>query len=251
MSQSRKAANRHDRRADRRSPHKDQKLIHKAAEEAQRKEAVKPRDEPVKALTNGQRAYDAAFKSSDIIYGIGPAGTGKTWFAVQRAAEAFKDGQIDKIYVTRPNVDVERGFGFLPGELEEKYAPYLVPLEEAFIEAFGSSLYELLVKRKAIEAVPLAFMRGRTLKNAWVIADEMQNATETEFLMMLTRIGEGAKFIINGDPRQVDRGVRSGLMDSVRRVGKLAEAEVITFSENDIVRHDLVQKIVEVYAEPA
>lgn len=126
-----------------------------------------------------------------------------------------------------------------------------MPLEEAFIEAFGSSLYELLVKREAIEAVPLAFMRGRTLKNAWVIADEMQNATETEFLMMLTRFGEGAKFIINGDPRQIDRGVRSGLMDSVRRVGRLQEAAVITFSDKDIVRHGVVQKIVEAYAKPS
>jgi phosphate starvation-inducible PhoH-like protein len=231
-------------------PNKHANLILKAIEETQRKESVKPRVEPVRPLTDGQRAYDAAFKSSDIVFGIGCAGTGKTWFAVQRAVEAYKDGLVSKIYVTRPNVDVERGFGFLPGELDEKYAPYLVPLEEAFVEAFGSTHYELLVKNKVIEPVPLAFMRGRTLKNAWVIADEMQNATKAEFLMFLTRIGEGSKYIINGDPAQVDRGIRSGLMDAVGRVGRLAEAKVIRFTEEDVVRHDLVQKIVNLYAEP-
>lgn len=250
MSQSRKAANRQDRRAEKNSPHKNANLILKTIEGTQRKESIKARTEPVKPLTSGQSAYDAAMRGTDIVFGIGPAGTGKTWFAVQRAAEAYKDGLIDKIYVTRPNVDVERGFGFLPGELEEKYAPYLAPLDEAFIEAFGQSHYELLVKNKIIEAVPLAFMRGRTLKNAWVIADEMQNATQTEFLMFLTRIGQGTKYVINGDPAQVDRGVHSGLMDAVRRLKQLAEATIVTFTDQDIVRHDVVQKIVKLYAEP-
>lgn len=249
MSQSRKAANRHDRRAQKQSSQSHDNLILKALEETHRKEPAKPRGEPVKPLNDGQRRYDAAMKSSDIVFGVGPAGTGKTWFAVQRAAEALRDGLIDKIYVTRPNVEVERGFGFLPGELEEKYAPYLVPLEESFIDAFGKGYYEYLIKHEVIEAVPLAFMRGRTLSNAWVLADEMQNATRTEFLMMLTRIGEGSKFIINGDPAQIDRGIQSGLRDAIHRVGRLAETTVVSFTAKDIVRHDLVQKIVEVYAD--
>ncbi len=203
----------------------------------------------VKALNDGQRAYDAAIRSSDIIFGLGPAGTGKTWFAVQRAAEALDAGLIDKIYVSRPNVEVERSFGFLTGDLKEKFRPYLVPLEEAFHDAFGQAKYEYLVEHEIIVPVPLAFMRGRTLRRAWVIFDEMQNATDTEFKMALTRIGEDAKFILNGDPLQIDRGIQSGLSRAVYLLNGLPEVSVVRFGREDIVRHGLIQKIVELYED--
>jgi phosphate starvation-inducible PhoH-like protein len=250
MSQSRKAANRQERKAKRHPENPHQNLI-MAALEANHHEVPRPaRQVLVEALTPGQRAYDAAIRQADVVFGIGPAGTGKTWFAVQRAAEALKNRQIEKIYVTRPAVEVERGFGFLPGELEEKYAPYLLPLEEAFIEALGRGYYEYLVKNKKIDARPLAFMRGATLKNGWLIADEMQNATVTEFKMLLTRFGEGGKFIINGDPRQIDNGIKSGLMDAMKRTEHLDEIATVSFRNSDIVRHGLVQKIVEAYETP-
>jgi len=177
MSKPRKSVARQTRRDDRTRMRNDSKLIASvdrsvpAAPTPARKESVKP-------LTNGQKRYDAGFKSSDIIFGLGPAGTGKTWFAIQRAAEALKNREIEKIYVTRPAIEVGEGMGFLPGELEEKFAPYLIPVKEAFVEALGSGFYEYCLKAGIIEPVPLAFIRGRTLKNAWVIADEMQNATK-------------------------------------------------------------------------
>jgi phosphate starvation-inducible PhoH-like protein len=216
-----------------------------------RRERKKALNQEVKPLTQGQRVYDAAMRSSDIVFGIGPAGTGKTWFAVQRAAQALKDKVISKIYVTRPAVEVERSMGFLPGELEEKYEPYLLPLKESFIDAFGEGHYENLVRNKVIDARPLAFMRGTTIKNGWLIADEMQNATESELKMLLTRFGENAKFILNGDLGQIDRGVRSGLADAMRRIGDLDEVKVVTFGRDEIVRHGIVQKIVEKYETPS
>lgn len=208
---------------------------------------VPARQAPVKPLTNGQRAYDAAFKTSDIIYGVGPAGTGKTWFAIQRAAEELKSGKINKIYVTRPAVEVGEGMGFLPGELDEKFAPYLIPVKESFVEALGSGFYEYCLKSGKIEPIPLAFIRGRTLKDAWVIADEMQNATKAEFKAFLTRIGKNAKFVINGDTSQVDDGVLSGLKDAIDRTRNLDSVSVIEFSRDEIVRSGLCQQIVEVY----
>lgn len=205
------------------------------------------RTEPVKPLNSGQKRYDAAFKAKDIVFGVGPAGTGKTWFAVQRAAEALKAREIEKIYVTRPAIEVGGTMGFLPGELEEKFAPYLVPLKEAFVEALGSGFYEYCLKSGKIEAVPLAFIRGRTLKNAWILADEMQNATKVEFKALLTRIGENAKMIINGDPKQVDEGVRSGLEDAISRTERLHEVGVVRFERSEIVRSGLCADIVDAY----
>lgn len=207
------------------------------------------RKEPVKPLTPGQKRYDAGFKSSDIIFGLGPAGTGKTWFAIQRAAEALKAGTIKKIYVTRPAIEVGEGMGFLPGELDEKFAPYLIPLKEAFVEALGAGFYEYCLKSGIIEPVPLAFIRGRTLKDAWVLADEMQNATKSEFKAFLTRIGENAKFVINGDTGQIDDkiGHNSGLDDAVNRIGNHSQVTVVTFKRSEIVRSGLCMDIVEAY----
>lgn len=205
--------------------------------------------EPVKALTNGQKAYDAGFKSSDIIFGTGPAGTGKTWFAVQRACELLKAKKIEKIYVTRPAIEVGGGMGFLPGELGEKFAPYLIPLKEAFEEALGKGFYEYCLKSGKIEPIPLAFIRGRTLKNAWLIADEMQNATKAEFKAVLTRIGENAKFVINGDSSQIDDqiGRTSGLEDAIQRLGNHSQVSVVRFKKSEIVRSGLCADIVELY----
>lgn len=212
---------------------------------------VLARREPVKPLTPGQERYDAAFKSSAIIFGLGPAGTGKTWFAVQRAVEALKAGLIKKIYVTRPAIEVGEGMGFLPGELEEKFAPYLVPLKEAFVEGMGAGAYDYALKSGTIEAVPLAFIRGRTLKDAWVIADEMQNATKAEFKAFLTRIGENAKFVINGDSSQIDEviGSKSGLEDAIKRLGNHSEISVVRFLRAEIVRSGICQDIVAAYED--
>jgi phosphate starvation-inducible PhoH-like protein len=247
-----KSSNRQERRGARLKPDRHANLLAAVQEEqVNRRKPSRTRTKTglVTALNDGQRRYDAAIRSADIVFGVGPAGTGKTWFAVQRAAEALDAGLIDKIYVTRPAVEVERTLGFLPGELDEKYAPYLIPLQEAFADAFGAAKYGYLLEHGIIEAVPLAFMRGRTLKNAWVIFDEMQNATDTEFKMALTRIGEGGKFIINGDPRQIDQGIKSGLKKAMNLIGVLPEVRVVEFAREDIVRHGLVQKIVELYED--
>lgn len=256
MSQARrpsKSENRKGRNDARNRPDKHNNLVQAVIEErAARAQKPKTKTGLVVALNPGQKAYDAAIRSSEVIFGLGPAGTGKTWFAVQRAVEAYKAGLIEKIYVTRPAVEVERGMGFLPGELDEKFDPYLLPLKEAFVEALGGeSQYEYAVQAGVIEARPLAFMRGSTLKNGWLLADEMQNATKTEFKMMLTRFGDGAKFIINGDPNQIDQGIKSGLIDAMRRTEDIEGVEVVHFAKTDICRHGLVQKFVEAYEEPS
>ena len=209
----------------------------------------KPKKEPTVPKSDGQKRYDAAFKSSDIIFGAGPAGTGKTWFSVQRAAEELAAGRIDKIYVTRPAVEVGEGMGFLPGDLDEKFEPYLAPLRDAFCDAFGSGKFEYFLKEKKIEPIPLAFMRGRSLKDSWLLADEMQNATKTEFKMLLTRIGENCKYVINGDSRQIDDGIKSGFEDAINRVKIHPQISVIRFDKSDIVRSGLCQDMVEVYED--
>lgn len=248
MPKVKKSVARNTRRDERSRMRNDAKLI--ASVDRSRPAAPTPvRREPVKPLTQGQKRYDAGFKSSDIVFGLGPAGTGKTWFAVQRACEALKAGDIKKIYVTRPAIEVGAGMGFLPGELEEKFAPYLIPLKEAFVEALGSGHYEYCLKAGIIEPVPLAFIRGRTLKDAWVIADEMQNATKAEFKALLTRIGENAKFVINGDTSQIDDkiGATSGLEDAVRRVGNHSQISVVRFLRSEIVRSGLCMDMVDAY----
>jgi phosphate starvation-inducible PhoH-like protein len=246
MTKPKKSVARHTRR-DERARTRDDSRLHAALDRSIPAAPRPARKAPVNPLTSGQKRYDAAFKSSDIIFGIGPAGTGKTWFAVQRAAEALLNKEIEKIYVTRPAVEVGATLGFLPGELEEKFSPYLVPLEEAFKDAFGATHYEYLVKNQIIEAVPLAFMRGRTLKNGWVLFDEAQNATQVEFKMFLTRIGENAKYVINGDTSQVDQGIKSGLPDALNRIGNHSQVSVINFMRSEIVRSGLCQDIVEAY----
>jgi phosphate starvation-inducible PhoH-like protein len=248
MTKPKKSVARNTRRDDRARMRNDSKLI--ASVDRSLPVAPTPaRKEAVTALTHGQKRYDAGFKSSDIIFGTGPAGTGKTWLAIQRAAEALKRGEIDKIYLTRPAIEVGEGMGFLPGELDEKFAPYLIPVKEAFVEALGSGYYEYCIKAGVIEPIPLAFIRGRTLKNAWVIADEMQNATQAEFKAFLTRIGENAKFVINGDVSQIDEkiGNKSGLADAIKRIGNHSQVTVVEFLRSEIVRSGLCQDVVEAY----
>jgi phosphate starvation-inducible protein PhoH and related proteins len=251
MSKPRKSVARQTRRDDRARMRNDARLI-AAADRSIPAQPTPARKEPVKPLTTGQKRYDAGFKSADIVFGLGPAGTGKTWFAVQRACEALKAGLVKKIYVTRPAIEVGEGMGFLPGELEEKFAPYLIPLKEAFIEGLGSGYYEYCLKAGVIEPVPLAFIRGRTLKDAWVIADEMQNATKAEFKAFLTRIGENAKFVINGDSSQIDVkiGRISGLEDAAWRLGNHSQVSIVRFTRDEIVRSGLCQEIVDAYDLP-
>ncbi|SOC90133.1 phosphate starvation-inducible protein PhoH [Rhizobium sp. AN5] len=248
MSKPRKSVARQTRRDERARMRNDSKLI-ASADRSIPAAPTAARKEPVKPLTAGQKRYDAGFKQSSIVFGLGPAGTGKTWFAIQRAAEALKRGDIKKIYVTRPAIEVGEGMGFLPGELHEKFAPYLVPVKEAFVEALGFGYYEYCLKAGVIEPVPLAFIRGRTLRDAWVIADEMQNATKAEFQAFLTRIGENAKFVINGDVTQTDEkiGRNSGLSDAVNRIGNHSQVTVVNFLRSEIVRSGLCQDIVEAY----
>ncbi|MGV1754808.1 PhoH family protein [Agrobacterium sp. CG674] len=248
MTKTKKNVARQTRRDVRASARNDSKLI-ASIDRNLPPSPVPPRRDPVKPLTPGQKRYDVAIASKDIVFGAGPAGTGKTWYSVQKAAEALKNGDIDKIYVTRPAIEVGEGMGFLKGDLAEKFAPYLIPLREAFCEALGTSFYEYCLKVGKIEPIPLAFIRGRTLKNAWVLADEMQNATKGEFKAFLTRIGEHSKFIINGDSTQIDDkiGHTSGLEDAIKRIGNHSQVSVITFTKAEIVRSGLCQDIVEAY----
>lgn len=193
-----------------------------------------------------QQLYLEAIERSDVVFGIGSAGTGKTYVAASYAAEKLFYREINKIIVTRPNVEASRSMGFLPGELEEKYAPYLEPFEGVFIRSFGKSLYELFRKRGQIDPKPLGFMRGATFDNAIVLVDECQNMTDKEFKLLLTRIGENTKVIFSGDSRQVDIP-DSGLMNTINRLKFIPEIETIEFLPQDIVRSNLCKQIIMEY----
>lgn len=209
----------------------------------------RPNLKPYIPLTESQEIYTDAILRQRIAFGIGPAGTGKTWCAVRIAVELLLAKKIKKIYLTRPAVEAggER-LGFLPGELEEKYEPYLRPFADSFDEILGMSFFEYLLKKKIIEPVPMGFMRGATIKESVLLADEMQNATKIQMKMLLTRIGKGSTMVINGDPRQLDIPVcDSGLMDAVGRLSKIEGVETCHFTRQDIVRDDIVQDIVEAY----
>jgi phosphate starvation-inducible PhoH-like protein len=240
-----RAAARHERRKEKRKDHGP--LLQLVQEEVARA-PVRASRAPLKSLTEAQRLYGAAIRSSRVTFGIGPAGTGKTWFAAALAAEALLAGEIERIIITRPAQEAaDEKMGFLPGELDEKIEPYFRPVRDALEERLGSGQLEYLIKSKTIEVRPLAFLRGATLKNAWVIADEMQNATPAGMKMFLTRIGENSRFIINGDPTQKDIPGPSGLVDAVRRIGVLPFVTAIRFHTGDIVRDPVCQAIVEAY----
>jgi phosphate starvation-inducible PhoH-like protein len=185
----------------------------------------------------------------DLIFGVGPAGTGKTYLAVAAAVEALKQERVDRIVVTRPAVEAGEKLGYLPGDLAEKVDPYLAPIWDAFRSQINENDLKARRERRQIEVAPLAFMRGRTLSNAFVIVDEAQNATILQMKMVLTRLGEGSRMVVTGDPSQIDlvRVDQSGLAHSITILERLSGVEVIRFAAQDVVRHRLVARIVEAY----
>jgi phosphate starvation-inducible PhoH-like protein len=215
-----------------------------------RGKVVKPCYEPMRPRTDAQARYIASIKGKDITFATGPAGTGKTWVCASLAAEALRDKQIEKIIVTRPAVEAGESLGFLPGEMEEKFAHYLIPFEETLIERLGTGAYEYHKRMGNIEGAPLAYMRGRTFKNCVVILDEAQNTTPEQMKMFLTRIGEGSRMVINGDVDQSDIRGKSGLQDAVERVTWIPSIGHVRFEQKDVVRHGVIQEILQAYAKP-
>ncbi len=211
--------------------------------------AVTSRGKPVKCKTVGQKEYVTAIKKNTITFGVGPAGTGKTYLAVCLAVAAFKSKETEKIILTRPAVEAGEKLGFLPGDLQTKVDPYLRPLYDALQEMFGLETYAKLLEKGAIEVAPLAYMRGRTLSNAFVILDEAQNCTREQMKMFLTRLGEGSKMVVTGDLTQTDLpdGKTSGLKQAVTILKDVEGISVITLTEKDVVRHPLVMRIVRAY----
>ncbi|MCE4956149.1 PhoH family protein [Macrococcoides caseolyticum] len=204
---------------------------------------------PIRAKTLGQRLYIRHIKHNDLVFGIGPAGTGKTFLAVVMAAQALRNGKVKRIVLTRPAVEAGESLGFLPGDLKEKVDPYLRPLYDGLHFVLGTEHTARLMERGVIEIAPLAYMRGRTLEDAFVILDEAQNTTHAQMKMFLTRLGFGSKMVITGDETQIDlpKGVKSGLIEAVQRLGKVSGIEVHHFDAADVVRHPLVGKIIKAY----
>jgi len=196
-----------------------------------------------------QKKYVDAIEQSDLVFGVGPAGTGKTYLAVAQAVSDLKNGKVKKLILTRPVVEAGENLGFLPGDLKEKVDPYLVPLYDALYEMLGTQNTLSLLEKGVIEIAPLAYMRGRTLENAFVILDEAQNTTRVQMKMFLTRLGFASKMVITGDPSQSDlpKGIPSGLNQAIGILTDIDSIEVITFDKVDVVRHPLVQRILERY----
>jgi len=207
------------------------------------------RGQTIRAKTLGQKDYVQAMRNNDLVFGIGPAGTGKTYLAVVFAVHALKTGATKKIVLTRPAVEAGESLGFLPGDLKEKVDPYLRPLYDALNDVLGVDQTLRLIENEVIEIAPLAYMRGRTLDNAYVILDEAQNTTPEQMKMFLTRLGFGSKMIVTGDITQVDlpRGIESGLFVVINILKNIKGIEFIHLSGTDVVRHPLVQKIIEAY----
>ena len=203
--------------------------------------------EPIEAKTLAQTRYINAIHSHQLTFATGPAGVGKTWLCAALAAEALEGGLTEKIIVTRPAVEAGESMGFLPGTLDEKFDPYLLPFREVLNERLGKTKVDYLIKTGVIEAAPLAYMRGRTFRNAWVILDEAQNVTVTHMKMFLTRIGNDSTAIVNGDERQKDIPGPSGLTDAISRLTWIPQVAVVEFSMSDIVRSGLCQDIVSSY----
>ena len=207
------------------------------------------RGKPIRVKTLGQKEYVNAIRKHEMVFGIGPAGTGKTYLAVVKAVHALKNGRAKRIILTRPAVEAGESLGFLPGDLKEKVDPYLRPLYDALHDVLGKEQASRLIEKEIIEIAPLAYMRGRTLDDAFVILDEAQNTTPEQMKMFLTRLGFGSKMIITGDITQIDlpKGVESGLQVADRLLTKIKEIAFIYMEESDVVRHPLVQKIIQAY----
>ncbi|GEN47338.1 PhoH family protein [Ligilactobacillus pobuzihii] len=205
---------------------------------------------PVRVKNFGQRNYVQAIKNNDLVFGIGPAGTGKTFLAVVMAVAALKKKEVERLILTRPAVEAGESLGFLPGDLKEKVDPYLRPIYDALYAILGSEHTERLIERGVIEIAPLAYMRGRTLDNAFVILDEAQNSTRAQMKMFLTRLGFGSKMIVNGDISQIDlpKGhQQSGLIDARKILQGLPHIKFIQFSGTEVVRHPVVSEIIAAY----
>lgn len=204
---------------------------------------------PVKTKTIGQKRYADSIKANTIVFGVGPAGTGKTYLAVAQAVRAFKNHEVNRIILTRPAVEAGEKLGFLPGDLQNKVDPYLRPLYDALFDMMGAESYQRNLERGVIEVAPLAYMRGRTLDDSFIILDEAQNTTPEQMKMFLTRLGFNSKMVITGDITQIDLpdSKRSGLVEAVRVLKNIEDVAIIRFSEKDVVRHKLVQDIVKAY----
>ena len=213
------------------------------------KQLIKTPKKSVIARSEKQSEYIKALKENDIVMALGPAGTGKSFLAVSVAITLLMEKKIDRVILSRPAVEAGEKLGFLPGDMKEKVDPYLRPLYDALYELFGADKIDKKIETGEIEIAPLAFMRGRTLKNCFAILDEAQNATETQIKMFLTRIGENSKLVVNGDPSQVDliNKSHSGLIKSKNILKDLNEIKIIEFDHNDVVRHPLVSKIIKAY----
>ena len=203
----------------------------------------------IRCKTLGQRRYVHAMQNNTVVFGVGPAGTGKTYLAMANAVMAFKNKEVSKIILTRPAVEAGEKLGFLPGDLQQKVDPYLRPLYDAIYEMMGVEAYQKLWERGAIEVAPLAYMRGRTLNDAYIILDEAQNTTIEQMKMFLTRLGEGSKMVITGDLTQIDlpAGKTSGLKHAIGILGGIDKLEICKLSARDVVRHEIVMNIIKAY----
>ncbi|WP_204487348.1 PhoH family protein [Caldicoprobacter guelmensis] len=203
----------------------------------------------VRCKTLGQKRYVTAIAQNDIVFGIGPAGTGKTYLAMAMAVTAYKSREVGRIILTRPAVEAGEKLGFLPGDLQNKVDPYLRPLYDALYDLIGLENYLKLIERGIIEVAPLAYMRGRTLEDSFIILDEAQNTTPEQMKMFLTRIGVGSKAVITGDITQIDlpRGKKSGLVEAIQVLKGIKGIEFVFLTQQDVVRHELVMKIVQAY----
>ena len=213
------------------------------------KQLIKTPRKSVIARSEKQSEYIKALKENDVVMSLGPAGTGKSFLAVSVAVTLLMEKKIERVILSRPAVEAGEKLGFLPGDMKEKVDPYLRPLYDALYELFGADKIDKKIETGEIEIAPLAFMRGRTLKNCFAILDEAQNATETQIKMFLTRIGENSKLVVNGDPSQVDliNKTHSGLIKSKNILKNLNEIKIVEFDHNDVIRHPLVSKIIRAY----
>ena len=204
---------------------------------------------PLKPKTLGQKQYVESVRGNDIVFGIGPAGTGKTYIAVAMAVNAFKNKEVQKIILARPAVEAGERLGFLPGDLQDKVDPYLRPLYDALYDVLGRDAALRLKEKEAIEVVPLAYMRGRTLDNSFIILDEAQNTTREQMKMFLTRMGFGSKVVVTGDVTQIDlpKGKKSGLVEAARVLRNIKGIEFCYLKDADVVRHELVKRIINAY----
>lgn len=210
---------------------------------------ISSKGKPIKPKTLGQKRYTQAIRDNTIVFGVGPAGTGKTYLAVAMAVTAFRQKQVNRIILTRPAVEAGEKLGFLPGDLQQKVDPYLRPLYDALFDMLGAESFQKYQERGSIEVAPLAYMRGRTLDDSFIILDEAQNTTREQMKMFLTRLGFNSKMVITGDVTQVDLpdGKKSGLVEVIKILKNIKDIDTVRFSEKDVVRHRLVQDIVKAY----